>query len=111
MRKPAVLDISDIHIGSPVSRSFTLVAVIEAILEKWNIHTIIINGDLFNDLAFTRLTKEDWKLLSFLRKLSNPKNEVRIIWVRGNHDEPACEVVAHLLGMELVDEYGLNKVV
>ena len=89
---------SDIHVGSPVSRAKELIEL----LEKVEFDILLIDGDLFNDLAFTRLTKEDWKLLSYLRKLTK---HARVIWVKGNHDDPVAEVVAHLLGIELVMDY------
>ena len=66
---------------------------------------LIILGDLFNDLSFTRLNRDDWKLLSFFRKLTNEKRGVEVIWVEGNHDKPSSEIIAHLLGVELVDEF------
>lgn len=113
--KNCTLIVSDIHIGSPVSRAEALLALLRDAfgpLKDANgplvdapYSRLIILGDLFNDLLFTRLTREDWKLLSYLRKLSNPKNGLEVLWVRGNHDEPSCEVVAHLLGIRLVDDY------
>ena len=96
--KTHILVVSDIHVGSPVSRAKELIEL----LEKVEFDILLIDGDLFNDLAFTRLTKEDWKLLSYLRKLTK---HARVIWVKGNHDDPVAEVVAHLLGIELVMEY------
>lgn len=93
--------ISDIHVGSPVSRSKALLAT----LKKYHFRLLIINGDFFDDLNFTRLTRDDWELLSYLRKISNPKYGVRVIWARGNHDEPASEAIPHLIGAELVEEF------
>jgi UDP-2,3-diacylglucosamine pyrophosphatase LpxH len=96
-----VLVVSDIHIGSPVSRSSVLLRA----LRLWEFKVLLIDGDLFNDLAFTRLTKDDWRLLSYLRKLTGHRHGVRVVWARGNHDDPIAEVVAHILGIELVEEY------
>ena len=96
-----VLVVSDVHIGSPVSRSGALLRV----LRGWELETLLINGDLFNDLAFTRLTKDDWHLLSHLRRLTGHRHNARVVWVRGNHDDPVAEAVAHLLGIELAEEF------
>ncbi len=97
-----VLVVSDIHIGSPVSRSEVLLKV----LRQWEFDILLIDGDLFDDLAFTRLTKDDWRLLSYLRKLTGHKRNARVVWARGNHDDPAvAEAVAHLLGIGLVEEF------
>ena len=96
--KTHTLVVSDIHIGSPVSRAEALVET----LKQWEFKVLVILGDLFNDLNFTRLGKEDWKLLSYLRKISK---DVRVIWVEGNHDGPSSGVISLLLGIELVQEY------
>jgi len=72
------------------------------ILKQCEFKVLIVLGDLFNDLNFTRLGKEDWKLLSYLRKISK---DVRVIWVEGNHDGPSSGVISLLLGMELVQEF------
>jgi UDP-2,3-diacylglucosamine pyrophosphatase LpxH len=64
---------------------------------------LILNGDVFDSIDFRRLTKSHWKVLSLIRKLSD---QVDIIWICGNHDGSA-EVVSHLLGVRVVDEYTL----
>jgi UDP-2,3-diacylglucosamine pyrophosphatase LpxH len=98
MFRTHTLSIADIHLGSPVNRAKVLVEV----LHEWEYETLLIVGDLFDDHP-TRLRKDDWKLLSYLGKVAGHK---RVVWTIGNHDDDeVAEVVAHLLGIELVDEF------
>ena len=55
--------------------------------------------------TFRRLTKEHWELLSHIRKLSNPKRKVEVVWVEGNHDLGLTEVMSHLVGVKVYQEY------
>ena len=91
---------SDIHLGSEVSRSKDALEM----LKQFSFSRLILNGDVFEDLNFKRLTKEDWKFLSYIRKLSNPKREVEVVWVAGNHDGIA-EILSHLLGITVYEEF------
>ena len=95
------LMISDIHLGSPVSRSRAVLAN----LKRYHFRRLIILGDLFDDLNFTRLTRDDWELLSYFRKLSNPKYGVEVVWVWGNHDLYSSDAISHLLGVHVTEEY------
>ncbi|MFA6354390.1 MAG: UDP-2,3-diacylglucosamine diphosphatase [Candidatus Paceibacterota bacterium] len=76
------LIISDLHLGVPVSRPEQ---TIEAI-KKYNFKRLILLGDIFDDLNFERLKHEHWEFLSFIREFSDPKRNVEVIWVVGNHD-------------------------
>ena len=96
MEKETVI-ISDVHLGSKVSRAKELKKTLE--LETFD--RLILAGDIFDDLNFKRFQKSHWKLLSFLRKISKNKE---IIWVVGNHDGPA-EVLSNILGISIVDEF------
>src|SRR5262249_57457528 len=62
-------------------------------------------GEMCSDLNFRRLTKEHWKFLSQIRKLSNPKRGVEVVWVEGNHDSGLTEVMSHLVGVKVYQEY------
>ncbi len=93
--------ISDIHLGSDVSRSSRLLALLRA-------HTyqrLILNGDVFDDLNFKRLSKTDWKFLSYIRKMSNPRRQIEVVWVVGNHDGGVSDILSHLLGVPVHEEY------
>lgn len=92
--------VSDIHLGSEVSRSHELLDM----LQGYCFRRLILNGDVFDDLNFKRLSKSDWKFLSVIRKLSNPKRSCEVVWVAGNHDGVA-DILSHLLGVAVYEEY------
>ncbi len=92
---------SDVHLGSPVSRSQFLVET----LKKYNFKRLILLGDIFDDLNFKRLKTKDWEFLSYVRMLSEEKSGVEVIWIAGNHDELLIEVMSHLLGVTVLMDY------
>ncbi|MFN4257844.1 MAG: UDP-2,3-diacylglucosamine diphosphatase [Gemmataceae bacterium] len=96
--------ISDIHLGSENCQAKALCHFLEQ-MENGDIRTakLIINGDVFDSIDFRRLKKNHWKVLSLIRKLSD---QIDIIWLCGNHDGSA-EIVSHLLGVTVQDEYEL----
>ena len=98
------LIISDLHLGSEVSRAKDA----RRMLMSQAFRRLILLGDIFCDLNFRRLKKEHWELLSYIRKLSNPKRKVKVIWVEGNHDRGLTEVMSHLVGVEVHQEYSWN---
>jgi UDP-2,3-diacylglucosamine pyrophosphatase LpxH len=98
------LIISDLHLGSIVSRAEDA----RRMLESKIFRRLILLGDIFCDLNFRRLKKEHWDLLSYIRKLSNPKRKVEVVWVEGNHDRGLSEVMSHLVGINVYQEYGWN---
>jgi UDP-2,3-diacylglucosamine pyrophosphatase LpxH len=93
--------ISDLHLGSDVCQA----KLLEEFLEWAAIHSreLVINGDIFDDLNFTRLTKRHFACLRIIRRNSD-RDDFRLIWVRGNHDGPA-DIVSHIVGVEILDEY------
>jgi UDP-2,3-diacylglucosamine pyrophosphatase LpxH len=103
MHTTNTLIISDIHLGSSVSRSKELLHRLKSL----TFERLILNGDIFDDLNFTRLHHDDWALLTYLRELSNPEKKVELIWVVGNHDGPA-NTLSHLIGVPVRDEYAFE---
>ena len=95
------LILSDLHLGAETShaREATLV------LKENRFRRLILLGDIFADLNFRRLTKEHWKFLGYIRKLSNPKRDVEVIWVEGNHDQGLTQIMSHLVGVKVYEEY------
>lgn len=93
--------VSDIHLGSKVSRSRELVQT----LKKFNFKRLILNGDIFDDMDFSRLNNADWDFLSYIRILSNPDNDIKIVWICGNHDKLLIDITSHFLGIEVYKEY------
>jgi UDP-2,3-diacylglucosamine pyrophosphatase LpxH len=95
------LVISDLHLGSDVCQA----RLLEEFLE-WSVyHTreLVINGDIFDDLNFKRLTKRHFACLKIIRRNSD-RDDFKLVWVRGNHDGPA-DIVSHIVGVEILDEY------
>lgn len=93
--------VSDVHLGCAVS----LAADLLHLLQNTTFKRLILLGDIFQDLNFSRLTSEHWNLISYIRKLSNPKRNIEIIWVEGNHDAGIPEVMQHMLGIQVCKEY------
>ena len=95
------LILSDLHLGSQLSRASDA----RDVLRQHRFQRLILLGDIFSDLNFARLTKEHWKFLSYIRKLSNPKRGIEIVWVEGNHDHGLSTVMSHLVGIRVFQEY------
>jgi UDP-2,3-diacylglucosamine pyrophosphatase LpxH len=95
------LIISDLHLGSDVCQA----KLLEEFLE-WaatSTRELIINGDIFDDLNFKRLSKSHFACLRSIRRHSD-REDIRLIWIRGNHDGPA-DIVSHIVGVEIKEEY------
>jgi UDP-2,3-diacylglucosamine pyrophosphatase LpxH len=95
------LILSDLHLGADMSRAREALRV----LQEKKYRRLILLGDIFADLNFGRLKKEHWKFLGFIRKLSNPKRNVEVVWVEGNHDCGLTEIMSHLVGVRVYQEY------
>ena len=93
--------ISDLHLGSEVSRASSAMRL----LKSASFNRLILLGDIFSDLNFGRLKKEHWRFLGYIRKLSNPKREIEVVWVEGNHDHGLSQVMSHLVGIRVYQEY------
>lgn len=93
--------LSDLHLGSEVSRASAALRL----LKSASFNRLILLGDIFSDLNFRRLKKEHWQFLGYIRKLSNPKREIEIVWVEGNHDHGLSDVMSHLVGIRVFQEY------
>ncbi len=88
--------LSDVHLGSRVSRAKEALAT----LKKYEFKRFILLGDIFDDLNFERLTDEHWDFISYVRELSVTSPETEVIWVVGNHDELLLKVMSHLMNMK-----------
>jgi UDP-2,3-diacylglucosamine pyrophosphatase LpxH len=98
--------LSDLHLGSDNCQAKSICEMLERI-ERDEITTrqLILNGDVFDSMDFRRLKRSHWKVLSLIRKLSD---RLEIIWLCGNHDGSA-EIISHLLGVEVRDDYILES--
>jgi UDP-2,3-diacylglucosamine pyrophosphatase LpxH len=95
------LILSDLHLGANMSRAREALRV----LRENQYRRLILLGDIFADLNFGRLKKEHWKFLGYIRKLSNPKRNIEVVWVEGNHDHGLTEIMSHLVGVRVYQEY------
>src|SRR5260370_16871702 len=95
------LTLSDLHLGSEISRDEEATRM----LRENHFRRLILLGDISSDLNFGRLTKPHWKFLGYIRKLSNPKRGVEVVWVEGNHDRGLSQVMSHLVGVKVYEEY------
>jgi len=98
---PDTVIISDLHLGSEISRAREALHFLQSMKFK----RLILLGDIFSDLNFRRLTKEHWKFLGYIRKLSNPRHGIEVVWVEGNHDHGLAEVMSHLVGVPVYQQY------
>jgi UDP-2,3-diacylglucosamine pyrophosphatase LpxH len=95
------LILSDLHLGGETSHAREATRV----LKEHRFQRLILLGDIFADLNFARLTKEHWKFLGYIRKLSNPKRNIEVVWVEGNHDHGLANIMSHLVGVRVYQEY------
>jgi UDP-2,3-diacylglucosamine pyrophosphatase LpxH len=95
------LIISDLHLGSGVCQARLLEEFLEWAVNQTRV--LVINGDIFDDLNFKRLTRRHFACLKVIRRNSD-RDDFRLIWIRGNHDGPA-DIVSHIVGVEILDEY------
>jgi UDP-2,3-diacylglucosamine pyrophosphatase LpxH len=95
------LILSDLHLGAETSHAREATRV----LKENRFQRLILLGDIFADLNFARLTKDHWKFLGYIRKLSNPKRNIEIVWVEGNHDHGLTNVMSHLVGVRVYQHY------
>ena len=95
------LILSDVHLGSELSRAREAAELLSDV----NFKRLVLLGDIFSDLNFRRLTSDHWKFLSRIRKLSNPKRKVEVVWVEGNHDHGLSKIMSHLVGIPVYQRY------
>jgi UDP-2,3-diacylglucosamine pyrophosphatase LpxH len=100
--------VSDVHLGSKVSRARDLLRLLKAYRigkYEWRFRKLVLLGDIFDDLNFKRLSKHAWKLVGFLREITDKKSNAEVIWVLGNHDELLTQLMSHLVGVTVYEEY------
>jgi UDP-2,3-diacylglucosamine pyrophosphatase LpxH len=95
------LILSDLHLGAETSHAREATRV----LKENRFERLILLGDIFADLNFARLTKDHWKFLGYIRKLSNPKRNIEVVWVEGNHDHGLANIMSHLVGVRVYEQY------
>jgi UDP-2,3-diacylglucosamine pyrophosphatase LpxH len=95
-----ILVVSDIHLGSPVSKVKALAKVLKN--EKYS--HLILNGDVFDSKHIERYKKGHWNILSLIRKISKKK---KVTFILGNHDIKSKNIIK-ILGLEFVEKLKLT---
>ncbi len=95
------LVISDLHLGSEVAQVELLAQFLTWAIDQTD--ELVLNGDLFDDLNFTRLDPRHLACLKLLRTCDQ-RADLKLIWIRGNHDGPAWQL-SQILGVDVLDEY------
>jgi UDP-2,3-diacylglucosamine pyrophosphatase LpxH len=95
-----ILVISDVHLGSPVSKVKTLAKVLKN--EKYG--HLIINGDLFDNKNIGKYKKRHWNILSLIRTISKKK---KVTLIKGNHDENSSNLIK-ILDLKFVNQYEIK---
>gem|GEM_PF-209559 len=93
--------ISDLHMGTPSCRARALMAT----LNTFWFERIILLGDIFENLNLKRLSGAQWKVLSRIRKLTDPDRDIEEVWVEGNHDYDIGKVMSDIVGIPVYKEF------
>jgi UDP-2,3-diacylglucosamine pyrophosphatase LpxH len=96
--KTHTLIISDLHLGSRVSRAKEATEF----LKNFEFKKLILLGDIFEDLNFNRLHSDDWKFLSLITHFSKTR---KVRWITGNHDKDLAKILAALTGAKVYNVY------
>jgi len=107
--KVATIVVSDIHLGSKVSRVKRLTETIEKeyrVGDRYLFDQLILLGDIFDRLDdMRRLDKDDWEFLELIQKISEPEYGVNVVWLHGNHDEASETVVQDFFDTNVLNDY------
>jgi len=96
--KTHTLIISDLHLGSRVSRAREAAEF----LKSFEFKKLILLGDIFEDLHLNRLRGDDWKFLALLTHFSKTR---KVRWIIGNHDKDLAKVFSALTGAKAYNVY------
>jgi UDP-2,3-diacylglucosamine pyrophosphatase LpxH len=100
------LILSDIHLGSNNCQAKNVCRLLEQIGRgELPLSRLILNGDVFDSTDFRRLSKDHWRVLSLIGRLSQ---KVDIIWLCGNHDG-SSPALAPLPGVTIKEDYILES--
>jgi len=107
-KRVATIVVSDIHLGSPVSRVRRLTEIIENEYQKdgrYLFDQLVLLGDIFDRLDLRHLDEDDWKFLELIQKIAEPEYGVKVIWLNGNHDEASQTVVQDFFDTNVLKDY------
>jgi len=96
--KAHTIIISDLHLGSSVSRSQKVIDF----LQSAQFRKLILLGDVFESLNFEKLKAADWQLLFLISEFSKEK---KVRWVEGNHDKGLIKIFSAFTGAQAYKVY------
>lgn len=108
--KPRIdtLIVSDVHIGSEASRArdcHRLLTSFRKLPKHYALKRLILLGDIFDSMEMRRIQKWEWDFLTRIRKMAEPKSNVEVVWVHGNHDPEVQNLVPSLIGANAYADY------
>lgn len=102
------LAVSDVHLGSKVSRAADLYRLLKQYQisdHRYLMRPLLLPGDIFDGMDFKRVREFEWKLLGLIRMMTDEESNVELVWLRGNHDREPIDLMEHLVGFEVREEY------
>ena len=99
--KVDTLILSDLHLGADMSRAREALCV----LRENQYRRLILLGDIFADLNFGRLKKSTGNFSALSASSPTPSAMSEVVWVEGNHDHGLTEIMSHLVGVRVYQEY------
>lgn len=102
------LIISDVHLGSRVSRAGALLRLLrsyQAGKHQWRFKRLLLLGDIFDGLNFDRLKKHSWQVVGTIREITDEASDAKVVWVAGNHDLALIDLMSHLVGVKVYEQY------
>jgi UDP-2,3-diacylglucosamine pyrophosphatase LpxH len=97
-KKTHTIIISDLHLGSLVSQPRKVLKM----LKGYSFRKLILLGDVLDNLDFRHLSSDSWELLTYIGKISK---DVKVRWVKGNHDEGLTHIFGTLMDGRIYESY------
>jgi UDP-2,3-diacylglucosamine pyrophosphatase LpxH len=104
MKSKAII-VSDLHLGTKDSKAKDFIEF----LDNNPTELLILNGDIIDGWALNRGSKWKKKHTMVISKILKLSNKIKVVWVRGNHDEFIAEFIGSSFGnIMIVEDYILN---
>ncbi len=106
--KVDTLIVSDIHLGSPVTRGKECQDLINSFWDDqggYKMKRLILLGDVFDTLNFDKFKPWEWGFVNLLRNISEADNGVEVVWMIGNHDIALDDLMFNMFGKKVYESY------
>ncbi|MFA6587481.1 MAG: UDP-2,3-diacylglucosamine diphosphatase [Patescibacteria group bacterium] len=100
--------VSDLHLGSRLSRAeefYNFLASQQITRHEYKFNQLILLGDIFNDLNFSKFGKFEWKIIGLIRRINDRRSNAKVVWIRGNHDSAIVNLMSQLVGVAVHEEF------